>query len=82
MTLGRLAAHAKLDPKARGYFEKCITLRGPAEAYRELGAVLERMGEVEKALACYRRGLEAYADEQRPVAARPGLGLAPLRAVK
>jgi len=82
LTLGRLAAHTQHDLKARGYFEKCITLRGPAEAYRELGAVLERVGEAEKALACYRRGLEAYADEQRPVAARPGLGLAPLRAVK
>lgn len=82
LALGRIAVYNQLDLKARGYLEKCINLRGPVEAYRELGALLERCAESEKALACYRRGLEAYADEQRPVAARPGFGLAPLRAVK
>lgn len=82
LALGRVAVYNNLDAKARGYLEKCISLRGPVEAYRELGAVLERMGETDKAIACYRRGLDAYADEQRPVAARPGTGQAPLRAVK
>jgi len=82
LALGRIAGYHKAEAKARSYLEKCIALRGPVDAYRELGALLERVGEGEKALACYRRGLEAYADEQRPVAARPGVGLAPLRAVK
>jgi len=82
LAAGRLAAYGANDAKARGYLEKCIALRGPVEAHRELGNLLERLGETDKALACYRRGLEAYADEQRPVTTRPGLGITPLRAVK
>lgn len=80
LALGQIAIYHDLDAKARGYLERCINLRGPMEAYRELGALLERAGETDKALACYRRGLEAYADD-RPPAARP-FGPAPLRAVK
>ena len=81
LTLGRLALYNKQDAKARVYFEKCITLRGPVEAYRELGTLLERLGETDKALACYRRGLETYADSQQP-SARPATGLAALRVVR
>lgn len=82
LSLGRLALYNKQDAKARVYFEKCIALRGPVEAYRELGGLLERIGEAEKALACYRRGLEAYADGQQPSAARPATGMAALRVVR
>lgn len=82
LTLGRLALYNKQDANARVYFEKCINLRGPVEAYRELGALLERLGENDKALACYRRGLEAYADTQQPMLARPAGGVAPLRVVR
>ena len=82
LTLGRLAAVAKQDSKARGYFERCIAVRGPIEAYRELGMLLERLGENDKALTCYRRGVEAYADNQQLSAGRPAPGLMPLRVVR
>lgn len=70
LTLARLALLNKHDSKARGYFEQCLSLHGPAEAYRELGALLERLGEKDKALNTYRRGLEMYANEQRTAPAR------------
>jgi HemY protein len=69
-TLGRLAIRSNRDTKARGYLEKCIDLHGPIEVYRELGALLERLGDKERALACYRRGIEAYAEETRLPAVR------------
>jgi HemY protein len=66
---GRLALRANDLAKARIYFEKSIALGGPVEAYRELGALLERLGEKDKAITTYRRGLEAYIPE-RPGARR------------
>jgi HemY protein len=75
-TLGRLAIHCNRDTKARGYLEKCINLRGPVEAYHELGAVFERLGEKDRALACYRRGTEIYAEESRLPIVRPSAGFA------
>lgn len=79
LALGRLAMQASNDArtrtdaqtrsnaatKARAYLEKCIHLRGPIEAYRELGTLLERLGETDKALVCYRRGLDAIADDDK-----------------
>ena len=73
LTLARLALHNKQDSKARGYFEQCLTLHGPSEAYHELGNLMERLGEKDKALNYYRRGLEMYANELRTAPAR-GLG--------
>jgi HemY protein len=77
LTLGRLAIHNRLDQKARGYLERCLTLRGPIEAYRELGGLLERLGEKDRALACYRRGIELYGEEQRLPVAAAGTGFVP-----
>ena len=57
LTLGRLSLRAQLWGKARGYLEACIGRNGPPQAYRELGQLLERMHEPEKALEVYRRGL-------------------------
>ena len=57
LTLGRLCLRAKLWGKARGYLEASIGANGPPAAYRELGHLLEQMGEQEAALALYRRGL-------------------------
>ena len=65
LTLARLALYNGQDGKARGYFEKCLVLPGPVNAYRELGALLEKLGEKDKALGYYRRGLEMYASEPR-----------------
>lgn len=57
LTLGRLSLRAQLWGKARGYLEACIGRNGPPQAYRELGQLLERMHEPNKAIEIYRRGL-------------------------
>lgn len=57
LTLGRLSLRAQLWGKARGYLEACIARNGPAQAYRELGQLLERMDEPDKALDIYRKAL-------------------------
>jgi HemY protein len=57
LTLGRLSLRAQLWGKARGYLEACIGRNGPSQAYRELGQLLERMHESDKAIEVYRRGL-------------------------
>ena len=57
LTLGRLSLRAQLWGKARGYLEACISRNGPPQAYRELGQLLERMHESERAIEVYRRGL-------------------------
>jgi len=57
LTLGRLSLRAQLWGKARGYLEACIGRNGPPQAYRELGQLLERMHEPDKAIDVYRRGL-------------------------
>jgi len=67
LTLGRLAINCQQDQKACGFLEKCISLHGPIDAYREIGTVLERMGEKDRALAYFRRGTELFADESRLV---------------
>jgi HemY protein len=57
LTLGRLSLRAQLWGKARGYLEACIARGGPPQAFRELGQLLERMQEPERAIEVYRRGL-------------------------
>jgi HemY protein len=57
LTLGRLSLRAQLWGKARGYLEACIARNGPPQAYRELGQLLEKLQEPEKAIEIYRRGL-------------------------
>lgn len=69
LTAARLAAAAGQKSKARGYYERCVALRGPIDAYRELGALLEDLGERDKAMEFYRRGLEAHGEESRGPAA-------------
>jgi len=78
LTLARLALHNSEDGKARGYYEKCLSLHGPADAYHELGKLLERLGEKDKAINYYRRGLEMYASELRTSPTR-GQGSLPPR---
>lgn len=60
LTLGRLCLRNRLWGKARGCFEASLGAGGPlrGEAYQELGTLLLRMGDRERALACYREGLE------------------------
>jgi HemY protein len=78
LTLARLAARNNQDDKARGYFEQCLSYHGPAEAYREYGNLLERLGDKDKALGIYRRGLDIYSNDWRNAATR-GRGSPPTR---
>jgi HemY protein len=57
LTLGRLAQYNSLWGKARQYLENSITYGPRPEAYRELGKVLEEIGDSEAALECYSKGL-------------------------
>ena len=75
LTLGRLSLRAQLWGKARGYLEACIARNGPAQAYRELGQLLERMDEPDKALDIYRRAL-AGSGVAEPVPLPPSIGKA------
>ncbi len=58
LTLGRLCLKNKLWGKARSYLEASISAEPSAEAYRELGELLARMGEEPLALSCFRSGFE------------------------
>ncbi|MDH5325396.1 MAG: heme biosynthesis protein HemY [Gammaproteobacteria bacterium] len=58
LTLGRLSLRNRLWGKARDYFEASIGAGSLAEAYHELGHLLEKLGEMDKAIKCYRKGLE------------------------
>lgn len=57
LCLGRICLRNKLWGKARGYLEACIGAGGPPQAYRELGHLLEQLGEEQSALDVYRNGL-------------------------
>jgi HemY protein len=81
LALGRLALRAQLWGKARGYLEASIGAGGPPEAFRELGHLLEQLGEDRAALDVYRHGLAgtggaapvALPDSIRPQVNRPQL---------
>jgi len=57
LTAGRLCLRNKLWGKARSYFEASINAHPSAEAYNELGNLLDRMGESAAAAECFRAGL-------------------------
>ncbi|SEQ29873.1 HemY protein [Ectothiorhodospira magna] len=73
LTLGRLCKQAKVWGKARGYLESSISARPNPEAYRELGELLEQVGEEKLAQDAFRKGLQLAVDgaeaEAAPVAA-------------
>lgn len=58
LTLGRLALANQGKAKAREYLERSITIGPLAEAYAELGLLLEQLGQADEARACYRLGLQ------------------------
>ncbi|GAB4508792.1 MAG: heme biosynthesis protein HemY [Sulfuricaulis sp.] len=82
LTLARLALRDNQDSKARGYYETCLLQHGPVDAYRELGSLLEKLGEKDKALNIYRRGLEMVASESRATPARGVSSASRFRAVR
>ncbi len=59
MTLARLYLEHNDRDKARDHLLEAVRLGGSREGYLELGLLLESMGESDKALQCYRRGLQS-----------------------
>lgn len=57
LTAGRLSLRNKLWGKARSYLEASVHVSPSAEAYNELGHLLEQLGEQDLASACYQKGL-------------------------
>ncbi len=66
LTLGRLAAAAQHQTKAQEYLQQAIALRELPEACQELGELLERAGQSDKARDYYRRGLKAAVTNEKP----------------
>jgi HemY protein len=57
LTLGRLCLANRLWGKARAYLEASVQLAPTMETCQALGALLEQLGEPDKAMACYRQGM-------------------------
>ncbi len=70
LTLGRLCLRARIWGKARRYLEASVMAAPHTEAYHTLAQLLERLGEQEKALDCYRKGLALITDK---IAGQPPL---------
>ncbi len=66
LTLARLCLRHKLWGKARSYFEASIGVAPSTAAYRELGVLMESMGESSKALDCFKSGLKLSSDTPLP----------------
>lgn len=64
LTLGRLCLRNKLWGKAMTYLEASVGIEPSTAAYRALGALLEKMDEKDKALTCFKAGLELSSDQQ------------------
>ncbi len=57
LTVGRLSLRNKLWGKARSYLEASVSARPSAEAYNELGNLLDKLGEHDRASEYFRDGL-------------------------
>tara|TARA_Y100001934_G_scaffold277362_2_gene375974 strand:- start:645 stop:1316 length:672 start_codon:yes stop_codon:yes gene_type:complete len=66
MTLARLCIANKDRKKALDYLLQAVRLGDSSEKFLELGLLLESMGESDKALQCYRRGLQLPESENSP----------------
>lgn len=74
LTLGRLCLRNRLWGKARVYFESSIGSGPRPETYKELGTLLEQLGEKDAAMDCFRRGMIlAVGDTGRPALPGPDL---------
>jgi len=58
LTLGRLAFRNKLWGKARNYLEHSLSIQPSAEAYAELGKLLDTLGDKERSDKCFKAGLD------------------------
>lgn len=57
LCLGRICMRNRLWGKAKSYLQSSVQIVPRAEAYRELGQLLEQMNETNEALDAYRKGL-------------------------
>ncbi|MCU7843494.1 MAG: heme biosynthesis protein HemY [Candidatus Thiodiazotropha sp. (ex Monitilora ramsayi)] len=77
LALARLSLQNKLWGKARSYLEASIAIEPTPESYQQLGLLLDRMGEPEKAMECFRAGLGLTSSEPQkalpPIGHRPAL---------
>jgi HemY protein len=62
LTLARLCIAQKLWGKARNYLDASLAIEANPDAYAELGRLLGFLGEQQKALECYKKGLLEFAD--------------------
>ena len=62
LSLGRLCLHNRLWGKARSYLEASLSRSPRGETYRELGTLLEQLGEEDAARECYRNGMNLLLD--------------------
>jgi HemY protein len=77
LTLARLSLQNKLWGKGRSYLEASIAIAPTVESYQQLGVLLERLGETDKAMKCFRAGLGLIHEEPQrslpPVSGQPAL---------
>jgi HemY protein len=75
LSAGRLALRNMLWGKARSYLEASVNAQPTAEAYNELGNLLERMGETEAAAECFRDGLQLVpgCEQSTPISMAPAI---------
>jgi HemY protein len=64
LALGRLCAHEQLWGKARHHLIRSLELEPTVAGYDALGQLLERQGELEQAMACFRNALRMNQGEQ------------------
>lgn len=57
LTLGRLCVQEDLLGKAKNYLEKSLNIKENPDCYAELGRLAGLIGESEKSLICYQKGL-------------------------
>ncbi len=62
LTLARLCIAHKLWGKARNYLDASLALEANPDAFAELGRLLNFLGEQQKAMECYKKGLLEFAD--------------------
>lgn len=79
LSAGRLSLHNQLWGKARTYLEASINRQASAEAYNELGNLLERLGEGDAAAECYQAGLRLVPGCEFPVVSAMPAGREPER---
>jgi HemY protein len=65
LTLGRLAMRSQLWGMARSYLEVAIHNNDSADAFLEMGWLLETLNEPEQSRDMYRRGLELITENRR-----------------